>query len=394
MQPCLICGPGPARKAGEDPHEKTGLIFYKNAERTSNMKFELCNLSVEQGQKVQGFIELPFTTDRIPCTLIYGEEDGETALVEGGLHNAEYVGIETAIGLAGMLEPSDIRGKLIIIHLLNVNGFRQRTVSVCAEDGKNLNRVFPGNPDGTYADKMAYFMEKEIYPKIDYFIDVHNGDWFEDLVPFIYAVGKAPEETVKKAEEMAKAADVPFFVRSSGTSGAYNHAGVMGIPSVLLERGCMGNWTREEVEASQKDVRNILRRVGILISERFHGDLQRNIPRLMPHSHYVDSDKEGCWFPMRKAGDMVEAGELVGVIKDFFGNTIDEIRFDEDCMILYQTVSYSLPKNTPLVAYGHYEDCIETTGDHHRHAHTHPNPMVKVHVAEEFQYESDGETEK
>lgn len=67
-----------------------------------------------------------------------------------------------------------------MIHIVNVNGFQARTVSVSAEDGKNLNRVFPGNENGTYTDKLAYFMEKEIFSKVDYYIDVHNGDWFED----------------------------------------------------------------------------------------------------------------------------------------------------------------------------------------------------------------------
>ncbi|MBQ6393302.1 MAG: hypothetical protein IJH60_07295 [Eubacterium sp.] len=60
------------------------------------------------------------------------------------------------------------------------------------------------------------------------------------------------------------------------------------------------------------------------------------------------------------------AGELIGMMKDFFGNVIEEVRLDEACIILYQTVSYSVPKDTPLIAYGHYEDCVE---DQHEHVH-------------------------
>ena len=183
------------------------------------MGFQLGNLYVEKGEKVCGFLKLPFTEDELPVTLIYGQEEGHTVLVDGGIHNAEYVGIECVTGLAAKLQPKDIKGILILLHIVNVNGFKARTVSVSAEDGKNLNRVFPGDANGTYTDKLAYFIEKEIFSKIDYYIDVHNGDWFEDLTPFIYCVGNAPEETVAEAERMAQAADMPFYVKSQSGKG-------------------------------------------------------------------------------------------------------------------------------------------------------------------------------
>jgi predicted deacylase len=331
-------------------------------------------MTVEKGKKIQGYLDLPFTDkDRLPCTLIYGEKEGPTVLIDGGIHNAEYVGIEAATRLAGKLEPTDISGILIIIHLVNVNGFKARTISVCADDGKNLNRVFPGKPDGTYAEKLAYFMEKELFSRIDYYIDLHCGDWFEDLVPYIYAVGNAPEETVRKSQEMAMAADVPYYVVSDyGKGGAYNWAGHLGIPSVLLERGSMGQWDDHQVKDSMRDVRNILIRLGVLTSKRFGRVLQRTIPRRLHHVHYINAHVEGCWFPEKRAGDVAQEGERLGVIRDFLGNVVEEIRAPEDVIIIYQTVSYSLPKDTPLITYGHYVDCMETDHDHaplHTHAH-------------------------
>ena len=246
------------------------------------MEFHLANFTVRKGQKISGFLELPFTDEGLPATIIYGEEDDDTVLITGGIHNAEYVGIECVTGLARELEPKDVRGILILIHIVNVNGFRARTVSVSREDGKNLNRVFPGSSDGTFSDKLTYFMEKELFSRIDYYIDVHNGDWFEDLTPFIYSVGNAAPETVAKAEAMARKADVPFYVKSGiGTGGAYNYAGTLGIPSVLIERGCKGQWSGEEAEASRKDVRNILRYLGILATEP---ESQSQIPVHMPRA--------------------------------------------------------------------------------------------------------------
>jgi hypothetical protein len=351
------------------------------------MSFSLCNLTVEKGHKIQGYLDLPFTDeDKLPCTLIYGQKDGPTVLIDGGIHNAEYVGIEAATRLAKELEPGDISGILIIIHLVNVNGFKARTISVCAEDGKNLNRVFPGKPDGTYAEKLAYFMEKEIFSKIDYYIDLHCGDWFEDLIPYIYAVGNASEETVRKAEEMAMAADVPYYVLSdNGAGGAYNWAGSLGIPSVLLERGCLGQWDDHEVRDSCRDVRNILKKLNVLTTTRFGKGLQRTIPRRLHHIHYINAHVEGCWFPEKRAGDVAQEGERLGVIRDYLGNVVEEILAPEDVIIIYQTVSYSLPKNTPLITYGHYANCLDYGDDHeHTPGHTHD------HLHTNIEGESDG----
>ncbi|MCD8019867.1 MAG: succinylglutamate desuccinylase/aspartoacylase family protein [Clostridiales bacterium] len=320
------------------------------------MEYQLCNLTVKKGQKINGFLQMPFTDEALPTTIIYGKEEGETVLITGGIHNAEYVGIECVTGLARDLRPEDVKGILILVNIVNINGFRARTVSVSKEDGKNLNRVFPGNPEGTFTDKLAYFMEKELFSRADYYIDVHNGDWFEDLTPYIYCAGNAKPEVAAKAEAMAKEADVRFYIKSNGSTGAYNYAGIIGVPSVLLERGGKGIWTSEEVQASQKDVRNILRCLGVLTTPK---EMQYRIPNYMSHAHYLDSHSEGCWFPARDAGDTVMKGELIGYLKDYFGNIIEEIRMDEDGVILYQTISYSVPKGSPLVAYGHYGECIE-----------------------------------
>ena len=224
-------------------------------------------------------------------------------------------------------------------------------------------------------------MEKEIFSKVDYYIDVHNGDWFEDLTPFIYCVGNAPAETVAEAESMAQAADMPFYVTSlSGKGVAYYYAGSLGIPSVLIERGCNGMWSEEEVAASQKDVKNILRRIDVLKTKPTLSEMQMRVPRHMHHAHYIDSEKAGCWFPKKKAGQVARAGELLGELKDYFGNVIEEIRLKEDAIILYQTISYSVPENSPLIAYGHYDTCIDDLGDmNHEHTHEELHKHHKEH---------------
>ena len=82
-------------------------------------------------------------------------------MITAGIHSAEFVGIQAAIELAEELKPENIRGTVVILPLVNRSGFEHRTMSMVYEDGKNLNRVFPGNPEGSTAEKLAYTVFRE-----------------------------------------------------------------------------------------------------------------------------------------------------------------------------------------------------------------------------------------
>lgn len=131
-------------------------------------------------------------------------------------------------------------------------------------DDKNLNREFPGNPDGTEMERLAWAISQELQPVADYYIDLHSGDDYEKLTPYVYYAGAAPEDVVKVSREMAEQVDVPYMVKSNVASGgSYNYAASQGIPSILIERGGMGDWNYEEVRSTRRDVRNILCHMGI-----------------------------------------------------------------------------------------------------------------------------------
>ena len=134
-------------------------------------KITIQNLTARQGEKINGYINVANTNIKLPVTLICGKSEGDTVLITAGVHCAEYVGIETAIELSREINPKNISGNIIIIPLINRSGFEHRTMSIVYEDGKNLNRVFPGNAEGSVSERIAYFMEKELFSKIDYYID-------------------------------------------------------------------------------------------------------------------------------------------------------------------------------------------------------------------------------
>lgn len=316
------------------------------------MNVKIGSLELRPGEKVTGEIHIPEVSLPLPATLIQGTEKGPSVLITAGIHSMEFPGIQTALELAEELQPVEICGSILILPVVNRSGFENRTVSTVHEDGKNLNRVFPGDLDGSTAEKIAHFFVHALYPQIDYKIDLHSGDVFEELNEFIYCQGKARPDVLRKSEEMARVTSLPFIVASqSDEGGAYNYAGRAGVPAVLIERGSTGTWSKADVLRNKNDVRQILRYLGSLDGEAV---IDREKP-IYREACYHDAAHTGLWYPTCSPDDTFEKGALLGVIKDYFGKVLEEIHADCDGRILYQTTSLNILENTPAVAYASLE---------------------------------------
>ncbi len=306
------------------------------------------------GEKESGFVPIVNSDVEIPVTVINGAREGKTILISGGVHNAEYVGIQAAMELASELDPEKITGNVVIIHLANRTGFEHRTMSMVYEDGKNLNRVFPGTASGTMADKIAFTIETEFFPHIDYYIDLHSGDGFEGLESYVYCLGNANDYVVETSRKMAEIAHVNYLVVSMVSSGgAYNYAGSLGIPAILIERGSNSTWCKSLVEEDKHDVLNILRYLNILEGEAHrHGDVPRPVDPVI----YEDAPVSGCWYPSFQPGETFKKGEILGTIKDYFGKVLYTCEARQGGIILYETISLCIMKDSPMVAYGFWDE--------------------------------------
>ena len=123
----------------------------------------ICGLEIKRGTKLRTMLPVPDTMTKIPLTVINGVEDGPTLLITAGIHGGEYPGIAAAIELGRDIEPEHVHGCLILLHPVNIQGFWARREFIVPEDGKNLNRVFPGTPLGTLADKTAYLISSNLF---------------------------------------------------------------------------------------------------------------------------------------------------------------------------------------------------------------------------------------
>mgnify|MGYP002592095635 FL=1 len=325
-------------------------MFLVRAEKSAEQSFQLGDVTVRRGEKYQGDISFANGDIVLPGTIICGKLPGKTMLITGGVHSGEYVGIQACVELGAELQPEKTVGTIVILKVLNRPAFENRAGSLGLSDGKNLNRVFPGNPNGTEMERLAWAITKEVYPKVDYYIDLHSGDDFEALTPYVYYAGKAAQEVTEVSRKMAGQVDVPYMVRSMVSSGgAYNYAASKGIASILLERGGMGAWTSEEVNSDKRDVRNILSSLDIYQIRR---DVRNYVPMEVTDVCYQAASEDGLWYPAAKPGDMVAEGALLGTIRDYNGKLRETCRAEYTGVVLYQTGSLQVTEGGPVVAYG------------------------------------------
>ena len=294
-------------------NNSTSPIFLLTGRKRDS--FNLKNITVEPGEKWNGELELANGEIKLPATVLHGHGTGKTMLITAGVHAGEYVGIQAAIELSQKLKIEKVTGTIIIVKVMNRPAFEARNGSMGLTDDKNLNREFPGDPQGTEMERLAWAVSQELQPVTDYYIDLHSGDDYEKLTPYVYYAGMAAEEVVAESRKMAEQVDVPYMVKSNVASGgSYNYAASQGIPSILIERGGMGDWNYEEVRSTRRDVRNILCHMGIYQGIK---DFRTYYPLDVADVRYQDAEESGLWYPFKKVGDMIQEGDILGEVRDY-----------------------------------------------------------------------------
>lgn len=310
----------------------------------------LGSLIAEVCEKKQGFVQIYDSEISIPVTLINGKEDGKTILITAGVHGCEYPGIQTAIELSREINEEEVAGNIIIIHPVNIEAFKHKTSAIVPTDGKNINREFPGDENGTISQKIAHFITHQCQSQADFYIDLHGGDLYELATDYVYYPGIGDDEVVSLSKEIAAIIDTEYMVKSSARTGAYNFAAINGTPSILIERGGRGLWSKEEVIKYKKDIKTILNYLNVIADSNYENKKKNKVE--ITNAVYVDSEVDGCWYPNVLPGDTVNEGMIIGEIKDFFGNTVKTYNAEINGVVLYMTMSLSISKNEPLIAYG------------------------------------------
>jgi N-alpha-acetyl-L-2,4-diaminobutyrate deacetylase len=281
-----------------------------------------------------GFLRLPWSRDEsawgnlmIPIAVVRNGR-GPTALLTGGNHGDEYEGPIALTDLATTLGTQEVEGRVIIVPFMNYPAFRAgRRVSPF--DGGNMNRIFPGKPDGSITEKIADFFQRTLLPMADFVLDFHSGGRTLDFVPFAacHALEDKAQEARAIATRDAFSAPYSMTMLEIDAGGMYDTAAeALGKIFVTTEIGGGGTATAESVSIAKRGVRNVLKHAGIL-----QGDVEQqpSIELSMPSADcFTFSQSDGLIEPCVDLGASVREGDLLARIHriDRLGKEPEEYR--------------------------------------------------------------------
>jgi uncharacterized protein len=280
-------------------------------------------------------LELPYLVAR-------GAAPGPTLLVTAGVHGAEYASIEAAYRLAEVVDPAALRGDLVVFPILCPPAFFARTVYVNPIDGENLNRMFPGDPRGSFARRLAHVVTTELIGRCDAYVDLHGGDLIEALHPFtIYPAGDAASRA------MAAAFGIETLVASGGTGMTYAAAAARGVPAVLAEASGQGLRTGSEVARLVDGVLRVLVHLGMR-----DGALEPRSTTALETFAWLRSEGRGLWYPAVAAGETVRVRQDLGVVTDLLGRPLQRVVAPIEGIVLFVVSSLAILVDDPLLGIG------------------------------------------
>ncbi|MBV9094747.1 MAG: succinylglutamate desuccinylase/aspartoacylase family protein [Streptosporangiaceae bacterium] len=290
----------------------------------------------------------------VPALEITGTGDGPLLTVLAGVHGCEYAPMAAQRIWARGLADRELRGRVLAVPVLNLPAFRGRTPFVVPDDGKNLNRCFPGNPEGSLAERLAYDTFTKIIKGSDALIDMHAGDMVEALQPFaLYDAGPAEA----RARDMAGAYGLGYVIRQepgpdravAGTTSAA--AAEIGIPAIIAEAGGCGLVRRAAVEAHVRGLTRVLALLGM--SEGPAGPQQDAPPAYLQRFLWLRSQDEGWWEPTAQAGETVAEGQVIGTVSSIDGTqTLETITAPADGVLMFVTSSPAVAADGLLLGLG------------------------------------------
>jgi predicted deacylase len=290
----------------------------------------------------------------VPLVEVTGSGDGPLLTVIAGVHGCEYASMAGVRRWLRGLEQQELRGRVRAVPVLNLTAFATRTPFVVPEDGKNLNRCFPGNPEGTFAERLAYDAFTQLISGSDAYIDAHCGDMVEALQPFaLYEAGPAEA----RARDLATAYGLPYVIRQekgpdqavSGTSsGAAAGAGVAGITA---EAGGCGLVEEHAVAAHVAGLNSVLSLLGMTDDQAGREPVPP--PTYLGRFLWLRCRQAGWWQPDVVAGDSLAAGQVIGTVSTLDGaEVLETITAPADSVVIFMTSSPAVADDGLLIGLG------------------------------------------
>jgi len=284
-----------------------------------------CSIDLSADGKQFGELQLRHSDNRqslgyypVPIISITNGK-GPTALLMAGIHGDEFEGPTAIMRLAHSLTEMSVTGRVILLPAVNMTAV-EASSRISPLDQVNMNRSFPGNPDGGPTAQLAYFVEHVLISESDLVIDIHCGGKAS-----VFAASSLPNQSSKQSLfqsnlELARQFGAPlvWMLNNNNDNRSVNAAADRkGVPMIAAELGGGGGCDQYMVELAQSGMQRCLRHAGVLSGESELSSEPENRPRVVE----IKSPAQNLFAPFRglfdrrfQSGDEAVAGHVAGVM--------------------------------------------------------------------------------
>ncbi|PLR91594.1 succinylglutamate desuccinylase/aspartoacylase family protein [Bacillus sp. T33-2] len=291
-----------------------------------------------QGEKTRGHLLVGSDTDgspiQIPVLIASGAEEGPVVWVQGCIHGDEYGGAASIIRFIQELDLGQLKGTVVGVPVVNLPSFkaRYRTSPI---DGANLNRIFPGDPQGTFSQRLAHALIETISETADYVLDLHSGG-IGIHVDYFMICRQGKNEASRKSMWLAERMGAEVIWQAGGP-GATTGVGTdyltqKGIPAVTIEVGG-GNVTEKHEQLFKDSIGNALKALDMIPGE---APVQEEYA-VYKQGDFIFAGQGGLFVPACEVGSVISKGDLIGSIMNLYGEVTEEIRCSSDNAYLAAT---------------------------------------------------------
>jgi predicted deacylase len=272
-------------------------------------------------------------TIELPVARIRGAEPGPFLTVMSGMHAGEYSGILAAQKLISAVDPMELSGTLVVIPVISTRAFMERNMQLSPVDQKEVHFIRPGNLDGTYSDLLIDTLF-EVVKHSDYLIDSHAGEMAQALMPWVPIPIKGSKDLSEKSFSLARGFEVKYIEPRSEEASIPPFCLALlevGIPNIWVECGKNGVPTPKDIAIHFEGY--------IAAMQTLHmvdGEPQRPPQEVLKGRRYqINANISGIWHPAVSEGEIVQYGQYLGRMTDYFGNTLEEFHARHRSLVLY-----------------------------------------------------------
>lgn len=298
-----------------------------------NSNLQICDATIHPGETANLALPLPeffsCVSFYMPIKVVHGKKTGPCLLIVSSVKGDELNGLEIINQLLDAQEIKNLSGTIIVVPVLNVLGLASHAKNLNYET--NLERCFPGQEDGTYAERIAHVFTKEILAKADYCLELRTGSLNHDILPQLYC--NLSDHQSKTLAQTFAAPVITNVLTENNTLRQTTEQ--MNIPLLVYQGGEAMRFNESAISLGLIGIKKMMRSLKMIAMDERSDEINQFKPVFSQDQDWIYSHRSGILKSKVELGQMIHKNDIIGLINDpFSADTVEPVRAPQDGIVV------------------------------------------------------------